>query len=47
MNLFGGGAPNYSELLSEGNTEKKELETMLYEGTPGFGDAAPPTFFVG
>ena len=47
VNLFGGGAPNYNELLSEGNAEKKELETMLYEGTPGFGDAAPPSFFVG
>ena len=47
INLFGGGSPNYAELLSEGITEKKELETMLYEGTPGFGDAPPPQFFVG
>ncbi len=47
VNLFGGGAPNYSELLSEGLAEKKDLETMLFEGTPGFGDAPPPQFFVG
>lgn len=46
-NLFGGGAPNYSELLSEGNTEKDKLETKLYEGVPGFGDGQPPLFFVG
>lgn len=46
-NLFGGGAPNYSELLSEGNTEKDKLETKLYEGVPGFGDGQPPMFFVG
>lgn len=46
-NLFGGGAPNYSELLSEGNQEKEKLETKLYEGVPGFGDGQPPLFFVG
>lgn len=46
-NLFGGGAPNYSELLSEGNTEKDNLEQKLYEGVPGFGDGQPPLFFVG
>lgn len=46
-NLFGGGAPNYTELLSEGNTEKEKLETSLYEGVPGFGDGQPPLFFVG
>tara|TARA_Y100000310_G_C20670061_1_gene809762 strand:+ start:777 stop:1817 length:1041 start_codon:yes stop_codon:yes gene_type:complete len=46
-NLFGGGAPNYTELLSEGNEAVKELETKLYEGAPGFGDNAPPLFFVG
>ena len=47
-NLFGGGSPNYSELLSEGTQEKAELERKLYEGTtPGFGDAAPPSFFIG
>lgn len=46
-NLFGGGAPNYSELLSEGNTEKESLEQRLYEGVPGFGDGQPPLFFVG
>ena len=46
-NLFGGGAPNYSELLCEGNAEKEKLETKLYEGVPGFGDGQPPLFFVG
>lgn len=47
-NLFGGGSPNYSELLSEGNTEKAALEQRLTDGaSPGFGDAAPPMFFVG
>lgn len=46
-NLFGGGAPNYSELLSEGNQEKDKLETKLYEGVPGFGDGQPPMFFIG
>jgi hypothetical protein len=46
-NLFGGGAPNYSDLLNEGLSEKATLEASLYEGTPGFGDAAPPMFFVG
>lgn len=46
--LFGGGQPNYSELLTEGNTEKQELERKLYEGSaPGFGDASPPMFFIG
>lgn len=46
-NLFGGGSPNYSELLSEGNSEKEKLEQKLYEGVPGFGDGQPPLFFVG
>lgn len=47
-NLFGGGSPNYTELLSEGIAEKEKLEAKLMEGTtPGFGDAAPPMFFVG
>ena len=46
-NLFGGGAPNFSELLSEGNSEKEKLESSLYEGVPGFGDGQPPLFFVG
>ena len=46
--LFGGGTPNYSELLSEGLSEKKELEEALYNNTaPGLGDAAPARFFVG
>lgn len=44
--LFGGGTLDTS-LLQEGLAEKKELEQMLLTGTPGFGDAAPPSFFVG
>lgn len=45
--LFGGGSPNYTDLLNEGLTEKATLESSLYEGTPGLGDAEPPMFFVG
>lgn len=45
--LFGGGSPNYNELLTEGLAEKEKLETALYEGAPGLGDAEPPKFFVG
>ena len=46
--LFGGGTPNYTELLSEGINEKKELEDALYNNTaPGLGDAAPARFFIG
>jgi len=45
--LFGGTTLDTS-ILQEGLTEKKELEEMLLKGaTPGFGDAAPPMFFVG
>tara|TARA_X000001382_G_scaffold2023_2_gene2427 strand:- start:1763 stop:3064 length:1302 start_codon:yes stop_codon:yes gene_type:complete len=44
--LFGGGTLDTS-LLQEGLGEKKELEQMLLTGTPGFGDAAPPQFFIG
>ena len=46
--LFGGGTPNYSELLNEGLQEKEKLEESLYNNTaPGLGDAEPPRFFVG
>lgn len=45
--LFGGGTLNYGELLAEGNQEKQTLETSLYEGAAGLGDANPPMFFVG
>jgi hypothetical protein len=45
--LFGGGQINYTDLLSQGLREKEELEKKLYESAPGFGDAAPPMFFVG
>ena len=45
--LFGGTTLDTS-ILQEGLTEKKDLEEMLLKGaTPGFGDAAPPMFFVG
>lgn len=44
--LFGGGTINAS-ILEDGKTEKAELEKKLYESAPGFGDAAPPEFFVG
>ena len=44
--LFGGGSIN-ADMLNEGLKEKEELETKLYEGAPGFGDAEPPMFFVG
>ena len=45
-NLMGGGNLDGEALLSEGNEEKKDLETKLYEGAPGLGDSAPPGFFV-
>ena len=45
--LFGGGDLDTS-MLQEGLAEKKELETMLWEGSsPGFGDTNPPMFFIG
>jgi len=45
--LFGGTSLDTS-LLQEGLDEKKELELKMFEGaSPGFGDAAPPMFFVG
>ena len=45
--LFGGTALD-TGILQEGLEEKKELETKLFEGaSAGFGDAAPPMFFVG
>jgi hypothetical protein len=46
-NLFGGGQPNFSDLLGEGNAEKEKLENRLYENVPGFGDGQPPMFFIG
>jgi len=44
--LFGGGTVN-ADMLQEGLDEKAKLEEQLYTGTPGFGDAEPPMFFVG
>ena len=47
IGLLGGGTLN-TDLLQEGLSEKKELEQMLLTGaSAGFGDAAPPLFFVG
>ena len=47
VTLFGGGSLNSSDLMSQGLAEKEKLETALYEGAPGLGDAEPPMFFVG
>jgi len=48
VSLLGGGSLSYTDLLQEGLTEKKELETALYTGaTPGYGDSEPAFFFVG
>jgi len=46
MSLFGGGSLD-TDLLSEGREEKKDLEDLMQNGTPGFGDSEPPMFFVG
>ena len=46
-NLFGGGQINGTDILSQGLEEKNKLEEMIQTGPPGFGDAAPPMFFVG
>lgn len=45
--LFGNGTINYNDMISQGLAERDKLEKMLYEGAPGMGDAAPPSFFVG
>lgn len=45
--LFGNGTINYNDMISQGLNERDKLEKMLYEGAPGLGDAAPPSFFVG
>ena len=46
--LFGGGIINYNDLLTQGLTEKKELESMLYNGaSAGLGDSEPCLFVVG
>jgi hypothetical protein len=47
MNLLGGGSLNFNDMLQQGLAEKKELEDKLYNSAPGFGDVAPPMFFVG
>lgn len=47
VTLFGGGSLNSNDLMTQGLNEKEKLETALYEGAPGLGDAEPPMFFVG
>ncbi|NBP02509.1 MAG: hypothetical protein EBU90_20800 [Proteobacteria bacterium] len=45
--LFGGGTIN-AAIAEDGKAEKEKLESMLLQqGPAGFGDAAPPMFFVG
>ncbi len=44
VNMLGGGTLNGGEVLQEGVSEKKELETMLVEG--GYGDFEPPMFYI-
>lgn len=44
VNLPGGGSINGDAVLSEGITEKKELEELLFNG--GFGDYDPPLMLV-
>ena len=44
--MFGGGTIN-AAILTDGINEREALEKKLYESAPGFGDAAPPEFFVG
>lgn len=46
-NLFGNGTISYNDMMTQGLAERDKLEKMLYEGAPGLGDAAPPSFFVG
>jgi hypothetical protein len=46
--MFGGGQINYNDLLNQGLKEKDTLEQQLYSGaSTGFGDGAPPQFFIG
>lgn len=44
MQLFAGGSVNYSDLLNQGLTEKKELEAELMNG---YGEVTPARFFLG
>jgi hypothetical protein len=46
VNLLGGGTLNGGEILAEGNADKERLETMLMEGTGGFGSVDPIMMFV-
>ena len=44
--LLGGGTLNGDAVLAEGNSDKERLETMLMEGSGGFGSYDPIQMFV-
>lgn len=45
--LFGGGTVNYQDLMSQGIKERDDLRALMLSGaSAGYGDAAPPRFFV-
>jgi len=44
--LLGGGTLNGDAVLAEGNADKERLETMLMEGSGGFGSYDPIQMFV-
>lgn len=47
LTLFGGGAFNTSDIMTQGLEMKKELEKELFEGTtPGFGEDSQPVGFL-
>ena len=46
VQLLGGGVLNGGEILAEGNADKERLETMLMEGSGGFGSYEPISMFV-
>jgi hypothetical protein len=46
VTLLGGGTLNGDAILSEGNADKERLETMLMEGSGGFGNYDPIMMFV-
>lgn len=46
VSLLGGGTLNGESVLAEGNADKERLETMLMEGTGGFGAVDPIMFMV-
>jgi hypothetical protein len=44
VQLFGGGTPNYNDLLSQGLSEKEALENEILGS---YGEVTPPRFFLG